>query len=106
MFIPVKVIVILRLTGILDSMPMCSAAYAGEEPMTSLKLTKSLLGNVRTQPMVLLIMMVMAAKNMKKWVYVVRTFGTPLHLIIKKCAAPVEEDTLNEKVSNPGTVEC
>lgn len=64
MFIPQNIIALLQLMVLLDSMPTISAAYAVEEPMTSLKLTKSLLRNVKTQTMVLLMIGFKAAEHM------------------------------------------
>ena len=64
MFIPQNIIALLRLMVLLDSMPTISAAYAVEELMTSLKLTKSLLRNVKTQTMVLLMIGFKAAEHM------------------------------------------
>jgi len=102
MVIPLHIIVILQVTGILDSMPMCSAAYAVEEPMTSLKLTKSLLINVKTHQMVLVIQNGMVAKIMRDGLRVAHlvnglpSFGTKA-LMQMKCAVPVVEDLLPEK---------
>ena len=95
-----QVTVFLSTTEVLDSMPMCSAAYAEEEPMMRMKPSKIPLSNVKTQTMVRKMSMVTAVKMviLVHTLCIVKTqITTTTTLMHKKCAAAVEEEPLPEK---------